>query len=65
VKARHEFVLNALAPDANVSALCREAGISRKTGYKWMKRICELVPERWARERGLIASPDQAGEQPR
>ncbi len=38
-EARHEFVLNALAPDANVSALCREAWISRKTGYKWLKRF--------------------------
>ncbi len=41
MKARHEFALNALAPDANVSALCREAGISRKTGYKWLKRFKE------------------------
>lgn len=32
------FVLKALEPPANISALCREFGISRKTGYKWLKR---------------------------
>jgi transposase InsO family protein len=35
---REDFVLHALAPDANMAALCREYGISRKTGYKWVKR---------------------------
>jgi len=38
--------------------------IDKLAGGWPMKRICELVPERWARARGLIASPDQAGEQP-
>lgn len=32
------FVLKALEPLANISELCREFGISRKTGYKWLKR---------------------------
>lgn len=41
MKARHEFVLNAMAPDANIAELCRDAGISRKTGYKWLKRFRE------------------------
>lgn len=41
VKMREEFVLRALEPDANMSALCREHGISRKTGYKWLKRFQE------------------------
>ena len=36
MKVRHEFVLKALEPDANISALCREYGVSRKTGYKWL-----------------------------
>ncbi len=39
MKLKNEFVLAALAPDANVAELCREAGISRKTGYKWIARF--------------------------
>ena len=35
---RHEFVLLASAPEANVSLLCRRFSISRKTGYKWLTR---------------------------
>lgn len=38
---REEFVLRALEPGANVSALCREYEISRKTGYKWLQRFRE------------------------
>ena len=34
---REEFVL-AAQRGGNFSALCREFGISRKTGYKWMQR---------------------------
>jgi len=29
------------APDVNVAELCRDAGISRKTSYKWLKRFRE------------------------
>ena len=36
---REEFVLKAKAPGANISALCREYGISRKTGHKWLARF--------------------------
>jgi transposase InsO family protein len=35
---REEFVSFASAPDANVAALCRRFGVSRKTGYKWLAR---------------------------
>lgn len=35
---RLEFVCAASQPGANVSALCREYGISRKTGHKWLVR---------------------------
>ena len=38
VNIRRDFVFRALQPGANMSALCREYGISRKTGYKWLKR---------------------------
>jgi transposase InsO family protein len=38
---RKAFVGEALKGEASVSALCREFGISRKTGYKWLKRYQE------------------------
>lgn len=38
MEVREEFVLRAKAPFANHAALCREYGISRKTGYKWLDR---------------------------
>jgi len=39
VNQRHEFVLRALEPGANISALCRAYPVSRKTAYKWIKRF--------------------------
>ncbi len=33
-----EFIDKARTPGANVSALCREYGISRQTGHKWLRR---------------------------
>lgn len=41
MKLRHEFVLRALEPDRNVAELCRQFGVSRKTGYKWLRRFQE------------------------
>jgi hypothetical protein len=35
---RAELVLAAREENRNMAALCREFGISRKTGYKWMER---------------------------
>jgi putative transposase len=35
---RKEFVLAALSPGANVSQLCRDFGVSRNNGYKWIRR---------------------------
>lgn len=34
-----EFIEKASAPEANISALCREYGISRQTGHKWLRRF--------------------------
>lgn len=51
MKLKQEFVLAALAPDANVAELCREHGVSRKTGYKWLARF---------REGGLPALEDMS-----
>jgi transposase InsO family protein len=36
---RREFVELAGTSDANIAALCRRFGISRKTGYKWIQRF--------------------------
>jgi transposase-like protein len=33
-----EFIEKAGTPGANISALCREYGISRQTGHKWLRR---------------------------
>lgn len=38
---REEFVRRSMEEDRNISALCEEYGISRKTGYKWIKRHLE------------------------
>lgn len=35
---RKEFVARAVMRDESISALCREYGISRPTGYKWIGR---------------------------
>lgn len=42
---RIEFVQRIQEGDANVSAVCREFGISRPTGYKWLKRYAETGKE--------------------
>ena len=39
VSLRREFVKLASVEGANVSALCRQFGVSRKTGYKWLGRF--------------------------
>jgi transposase InsO family protein len=36
---RLEFVAFAAQEGANIAALCRHFGISRKTGYKWLERV--------------------------
>lgn len=38
MSVREEFVLRAMQPGSNKSALCREFGVSRKTGHKWLER---------------------------
>lgn len=35
---REDFVIKARSPGTNFAALCREYGVSRKTGYKWLDR---------------------------
>lgn len=38
---REEFVLSALEPRACMAKLCRQYGISRQNGYKWVRRYRE------------------------
>ncbi len=38
---RSEFIQRAQGGDHNMSALCREYGISRTTGYKWLRRYIQ------------------------
>lgn len=45
MESRREFVEAAKEPGINFAALCREHGISRKTGYKWLARAARGVFE--------------------
>ena len=38
---REEFVKRVLAKEKSKSALCREYGISRPTGDKWLRRYAD------------------------
>lgn len=40
-----EFVERALKPGVRMTTLCREFGISRETGYKWLNRYKKLGPD--------------------
>ena len=50
------FVVRAAVPGANLSALCREFGISRPTGYLWRKRY---------REANSVAGLEERSRRPR
>ena len=41
---RRTFVMQASEAGCNFSALCREFGITRRTGYKWLERYQSGVP---------------------
>ena len=42
-KQREAFVEAVSSGKKRIAAVCREFGISRKTGYKWIKRAAERV----------------------
>ena len=44
MEQREQFVSEVMARKNTVSALCRKYGISRKTGYKWLKRAADGLP---------------------
>ncbi len=61
---RGRFVLKAMAEGSNISELCKEFGITRPTGYKWIQRyrqggIRALEDEhRRPKEFPTVSSPD-------
>ena len=60
---RTDFIALAVAPNANISELCRRFGISRKTGNKWLKRYREGGAEALAdRSRRPRKSPRRTAE---
>ena len=59
VSQRREFVAFAAQEGANVSALCDQYGISRKTGYKWLARAAAGDRTLADRSRRPRASPTQ------
>jgi transposase InsO family protein len=59
-----QFIEKASTPGANISALCREYGISRQTGHKWLRRYHDggyvgLVEQ----SRRPLSSPLTTGEE--
>jgi transposase InsO family protein len=59
---RQEFTALARQDDVNFSALCARFGISRKTGYKWLKRAqMEGLAGLAERSRRPVAMPSQTG----
>ena len=61
VLLREEFVKLAGEPGANISALSREFGISRKSAYKWLARFRACGPDGLAdRSRRPHASPHRS-----
>jgi transposase InsO family protein len=62
---RQEFVVFASQEGANISALCAQYGISRKTGYKWVARAAagdQELADRSRRPRGSPAQTSPAME---
>lgn len=57
---RYEFVMLARREEANLAALCRRFGVSRKTGYKWLARFArDGAAGLGDRSRRPHRSPDQ------
>jgi transposase InsO family protein len=56
---RQDFVWLATQEGANIAALCRQFGISRKTGYKWLGRAAAGETDGADRSRRPQTSPGQ------
>ena len=62
VSERREFVRLAEAEDANMTELCLRFGVSRKTGYKWLKRWESGLEDHSRRPRTSKFRTDEAME---
>lgn len=65
VSLRQEFVHLARQDGANVRALCRQFGISPKTGYKWLERFEQAPGDAQAlqdRSRRPLSSPARSSD---
>ncbi len=62
-EVRKEFALKALEAGANLSALCLQYGVTRKTGREWRERArLEGINRLAERSRRPLSSPRQLGE---
>ncbi len=50
IRARRLLKRKGLVPDTDVKTLCSRAGISRKTGYQWEKRLDRIPRDDSMRE---------------
>jgi transposase InsO family protein len=58
MKLRHDFVTLAQPQELSMTELCQRFGVSRQTGYKWLKRYRDEGPEALAdRSRRPRSSP--------
>jgi transposase InsO family protein len=62
IEVRKEFIRLATLEEVNISELCRRFGISRRCGYKWLKRHCQGDAALADRSRRPKASPARIGE---
>jgi putative transposase len=63
MNVRTEFVLRVFEAKIPFNDLCKEFGISRKTGYKWKDRFLEQgLTGLSDQSRRPVSSPQQLGE---
>ncbi len=61
---KREFLEKASTAGANISELCREYGISRQTGHKWLRRYRQKTYAGLSEQsRRLLSSPLTTGEE--
>ncbi len=64
VETREQFVLDALRGDVPMKTLCQAYGVSRKTGYKWLKRYkAEGAPGLLDRSRAPHSCPHKTPQE--
>jgi hypothetical protein len=60
IRAKRLLKEKGLAPDTDVKTLCSQAGISRKTGYQWEKRLGQPSQDDSLREALVSLKADHA-----